>query len=500
MILLFLAMTGFLGGEMWKDNIYTVKWHEKDGTIRTFSSRDLLKKIGNINEKLDPRKSGINTITFNFTVDNFQDEFSKFLYLKLGTKGKMFFREIVEIYKQDIIIYKGFVRSVKPINSYEVGYEIELENVIGKLKTSIWDREFSEYSNETIENINATRLATGFVMEERIVDDTQPIEKQEKYKVIVYVGHIMDCLKGVMQTALSKAEIKVNTLFLDNKYESFLNLVNFEEIKAEFNSNIYNVYFEFLEPIENIFSFFQEQIFQAMGVVPVIDGLGRLKLMVHQQPTIEQGIKTFGKSNVISFSKKGIDESQVVNFLKLNYVLLDDEYKKSIVKINNASFEFFGNELIPEKPQEISIDSINKLSRADQVTFCSNIADRLFSRYSREINTLDIKVPIQEGFNVQLGSFVKIDSEILIDWTTGERGFKEGIQDQVSSIATFDDDVWGGFIDGNTLGIGADGTSVVTTTIPEISLDVFRDLTNSNIKSFIENHNVVKAWVEEQIK
>lgn len=485
---------------MWSDNNYTIKWYEKGGNVLTFSTQTVLSKIGNISEKLDPRKSSINTITFDFEVDNPNDEFSKFLYNKLSTRGKMFFREVVEVYKKDFILYKGFVRNIKLKDSLESKYSIQLENVIGKLKTSLWDREFSEYVLETVTDINNTRLATGFVMEERIKDETKPVEEQETYRVIIYTGHIFDCLKGIMQMTLSKPEIQVNTLFLDNNYQNFLDLVKFEEVKAEFDSTIYTVNFEWIEPIENIFEFFQEQIFQAVGVVPVVTRSGKLVMKIHQQPTVTQGIRRFDEMNTIKYNSKGIDESQVVNYLKIDYVKDNDDYLKSLIKINSGSFEFFGNELIPEKPQQIKVDSINNHSRADQVTFCSNIADRLFSRYSREINVLDIKLPIQEGYNVELGEFVDISTDVLVDWENGERGFTEKIDEGGNPIARFDvGDIWGGFIEDNTLGVGADGQIVVTTTIKEINTNYFRDIsTTDNIKSFLENHAEVRKWVDSQ--
>ncbi|MGL4425841.1 MAG: hypothetical protein ACRCTC_06275, partial [Cetobacterium sp.] len=460
----------------------------------------ILDKIGSISEKLDPRKSSINTVTFDFEVTNQFDDFSKFLYGKLSTKGRMFFREIVEVYKKDVILYKGFVKSIKVKDSLETRYSIQLENVIGKLKTSLWDREFAEYVTETVADINSTRLSAGFKMEEKIKDETKPIEEQEKYRVIFYEGHIFDCLKGIMQMTLSKSEIGVNTLFLDSKYEDFLNIANFNEIKKEFDSNIYQVKFEFREPISNIFEFLQEQILQSVGVVPIVNSAGKLEMKIHQQPTVTEGIKHFDKNNTIKYNSKNIDESQVVNFLKIDYVKdsEEDTYLKSLIKINSASFEFFGNELIPEKPQQIKVDCINEHSRADQIAFCSNIADRLFSRYSREINIVDIKVPIQLGQQTQLGEFVKVGSDTLVDWSDGSRGFTDLVYD-TNPIAKFDNnDVWGGFVEGNTLGTGADGQIVVTTTEPYILLSVFRDGTDDTIKSFLENHDKIKKWVDEQ--
>lgn len=485
---------------MWTNNDFIVKWYEKDGTVFNLKTSDLLDSVGTLNEKLDPRRSSINTTTLDIEINNQNDLFSNFLYKKLSTKGKMFFKEIVEIYKNEEIIYKGFVRSISLKNSYETSYKIQLESVIGRLKTSLWDREFSEYLTETVGNINDNRLSVGFRMEERIKNPEDELEKQEKYRVITYSGHIFDCYKGILQMVLSKAEIRVNHLFLDNNYLNFIDEQNFNEMKKIFNLDIYNVYFEFLEPISNIFEFFQSQIFQAVGVVPIVTHNGKIKTIIHQQPTITEGIKTFYNDNIIKYKSKKIDESQVVNNLKINYVKEDDSYLKSILKISSSSFEFFGNELIPEKPQEISVASINKLARGSQIAFCSNIADRLFARYSREINILNIEVPIQEGWKIELGQFINIETSTLIDWSTGKRGFVE--QQTVENgekYVKFDIDKWGGFVEGNTLGVGADGTLIVTTTDPIIKLDIFRGNNILGIKSFLDNHREMKAWVDKEI-
>ncbi|MGL5964098.1 MAG: hypothetical protein ACRCZ2_06855 [Fusobacteriaceae bacterium] len=475
---------------MWRDNRYTIKWYENGGTVQTFSSDTLLKKVGNLSEKIDPRKSSINTITFDFEVDNPADEFTKFMYNKLSTKGKMFFREVVEVQKGGTTIYKGFVRSVKVNNALETGYSISLENIIGKLKTSLWDREFSEYTNETTAIINSKRLSGGFSM----------IDNPDGTRTMRYSGHIMYCLSGMFQMLLSKPQITVNTTFLDNNCWNFLDWDNFNSIKNDLDSSIYNVYFEWKEPISNVFEFLQEQIFQAVGVVPIVNAWGKLEMKIHQQPTVAQGITVFTEENTLKFNSKTIDESQVVNYLKMDYVkdVKENEYIKSLVKINSGSFEFFGNELIPERPQKIKVDCINNHSRADQVAFCSNIADRLFSRYSREINIISIKVPIQLGYKVKVADFIGIDFDQLVDWVDGTRGFGLEVDSQAPYCKFNIGDEWGGFIEGNTMGIGADGTEVVTTTMSVIDTQNFRDTSNGSIKSFIENHNNVRKWVDTQ--
>lgn len=466
---------------MWENNLYTVKWKEKGGNVVTFENLDLLDSIGSLNEKLDPKQSAINTATLDFDITNMEDRFSTFLYGKLSTTGKTFFRELVEVYKGTTIIFKGFVRSIKVKDPYEMKYSITLETVIGKLKTSLWEREFSEYLTETVAHINATRLAPGFSMITRTND------RGEVYRVITYSGHIMDCMKGVLQMALSQPSITVNSLFLDTNYTNFLDVAVWQSIKDSLSSQIYTSYFEWTEPIGNIFDFLQRQIFMVIGVVPVVDNLGRIKMVINQQPTESEGVKKLTHNEILKFNSKKIDESQVVNNLKMKYQKIDDEYTKAMVKINSGSFAFFGNELIPEKPQEMEIDSINNLSRADQLTFMSNISDLLFSRFSRELNIIDLKLPIQKGFEVNLGEFIQIDTELLIDWETGKRGLNP-LLDGTGLIAKFNMDKWGGFVQGNSLGVAPDGTVIIDTSEPRIWIDVFK-------VQCVANHNKIKQWV-----
>ncbi|MGL5950098.1 MAG: hypothetical protein ACRCZH_01595, partial [Cetobacterium sp.] len=289
------------------------------------------------------------------------------------------------------------------------------------------------------------------------------------------------------QMALSQPSITVNSLFLDTNYTNFLDVAVWQSIKDSLSSQIYTSYFEWTEPIGNIFDFLQRQIFMVIGVVPVVDNLGRIKMVINQQPTESEGVKKLTHSEILKFNSKKIDESQVVNNLKMKHQKIDDDYTKAMVKINSGSFAFFGNELIPEKPQEMEIDSINNLSRADQLTFMSNISDLLFSRFSRELNIIDLKLPIQKGFEVNLGEFIQIDTELLIDWETGKRGLNP-LLDGTGLIAKFNMDKWGGFVQGNSLGVAPDGTVIIDTSEPRIWIDVFR-------VQCVNNHNKIKQWV-----
>lgn len=489
---------------LWDDGHYEIEWIEKDGSVKKFKNYasetgKSLGKLGTITSKIDAKEASLNTSKITFEVFNEDDAFSKFLYSKLNTEGKMLFREIVKLYKissagEKEILFKGFISEISLSNKLETKYAITAENIVGKLKTSLWDREFAEYLNETVEDINKNRLAENFIMKEE-----QEEGKEEKKRVIEFRGHILDCFLGMVKMVLSKPNIAVNSLFLDSTYLDFIDIENLEKTKEEYSSNFYAaIFFRFEEPVSNLFDFFQKQIFQPLGIAAIVNNEGKSEFMLNEQPTVTEGIKTFSNKNIISIDTKEIDQSRVVNHLKFDYKYVNQEYQNSLLRIQANSFKFFGNELIPEKPQTIEIQGINELSRSDQISFLNNTADRIFARFSREINTVTITVPISFAWDVKVGEFLEFENAKLCNWKTGERGLLSDDGSGVDEKVKFEVDDWGGFIEGNTLGTAVDGNVVVTTDISKIKLDVFRGEKLEEIKSFLDNHRFIDEWLEIQ--
>lgn len=479
---------------LFKSNKYLIEWgSEKTPFYNYDNTGQSLGKIGSLSEKVDPGDSTITTATLKYDVFNANDVFSTFLYDKLNTPGKMLFNEKIQLFKigdvgEKVSFFKGFIRSVKPSNSHETSYSITCETVIGKLKKKLWDREFNNYLSETIAEINTNRMATGFTISEIMEDE-------ETIRVISYTGHILDCMKGMLQMALSNPVLSNQTMFLDANYLDFLDVESFDKIKGELSNPIYNITFEWREVISNLFEFFQTQIFQAVGILPSITGEGKLKIALHQQPTVVEGIKSLDNSKIIEYSARAIKNDNIINNIVCRYDFLDDEFKNGLMRIDEDSFTFFGNELIPESPKTYEFKSLNNLSAAGKTSFCNNIMDRMFSRFSREINTLTLSVPIQIGYEIELGEFVSVDGKSILDWDNGKRSFGSGVfvVDPYAKFNSFD--YWGGFIKGNSVGRAPNGHIVVTTTVEEIVVEFFKD---SDLPSVESNHNYCNNWLSSQ--
>lgn len=477
---------------LFKDNRYEVLW---DG-ISFFnydSTGQELGKLGDLSESADLSESTIATSVFRFEVFNANDVFSKFIYDKLNTVGKTIFNDIVKVYKiaddgTRHQIYKGYVRSISPSNSLEISYSISLESIVGKLKGKVWFREFSEYLNETIDNINAHRLSSGFTM-------TTYAEGGETKRRITFRGHILDCFKGLLEMRLSNPDIEVNKAFLDTNYLDFLDMTSFNSVKNSLNASMYDVTFIFDEPINNLFEFLQSQIFQAVAVLPSVNPEGKIRIAIHQQPTQQQGIVGFNDSSIIKYNSKGIDNSNIVNNILVNYEYKNEKFQKSFLKIDSNSFKFFGNTLHPESPLTLELKSLNGQNSGVVSSFVNALTDTMFSRFSREVNKLSIKVPIQLAFNnVSLGDFVAVASDNIIDWENGTRGLGVS-KDLASTDCILGTDYWGGFIKNNSIGVYQQSATEVVDTKSEI---VTQDLFRGNAKSLKTSQADFDKWLQVQ--
>lgn len=480
---------------LYKNNKYLIEWGADKTQFFNFDNTgQSLGKIGNLSEEVDPKNSTITTATLSYDVFNAADTFSTFLYNKLNTKGKMLYNEKIQLFKigtagEKVSIFKGFIRSLTPSNSYETKYRITCETIIGKLKKKLWDREFSTYKNETIQEINTNRMAQGFVMSEKVLEQGEPA-----VKVINYTGHILECLKGMFQMALSDPVLSSQAMFLDSNYLDFLDITSFNKIKGELSNPIYNITFEWSERIDNLFEFFQKQIFQAVGILPIITGEGKLKIALHQQPTVTQGIKSLDNSTIIKYSDRDINNDNIINNIVCRYDYRNDKFMNSLMRNDEDSFKFFGNQLIPESPKTYEFKSLNGLSPAGKTSFCNNIMDRMFSRFAREINTISLEVPIQIGYNIELGEFVNVEGKNIIDWDTGTRGFAGSVP-TVDPYAKWNNgDSWGGFITNNSLGTAPNGHIVIDTKTEEIVTDLLR----GSSRSMLSNHAFCDSWLKDQ--
>lgn len=426
---------------------------------------------------------------------------SQWLYERLNSNESMVHGEMVDVYaitseNELIMIYKGIVRDITN-DEFESKYSLEISDFQERLKASIFDREFSDYSSESVDDINRFRMPTGF----SIVKAT---EDSKEIKIVKYTGHVIDLIKGIFQIAFSTPELEVQAHYLSNKWQDFVDLKSFNEIKEILNSSMYNFYFEWREPIDDPFDFLIENIYKTCAIFPYVDQIGRLGLKLHRQPPVGTGNITLSEDNIISVDAKRITDENVINQLivEYDYNFIEEKSKVKRYFTNKDSFNKF-KMLLPNKPQEYEVLGINKLSDTDKSTFSGNITDSMFSRYGFPNVEIKVTIPLEIAAKYRIGEYLFIIHKTLVAWqgkNQGTPGLKHEIEesDPLKGFAYLKlGHEWGGFLDGNNLGTSIDGTIIITTTDREIQSRIFNGNENG-FKSCLNNHSLIDNWLKHE--
>ncbi|WP_278538045.1 MULTISPECIES: hypothetical protein [Fusobacterium] len=466
---------------------------------------------------ITPKDSQCSVSSINFKVTNVGYEISKWLYERLNSSSTMTYGEMVDIFAlcgdgNLKLIYRGLIRSISN-DEFESEYEVEIADFQDRLKSSIFDREFSEYSEETIADINTYRLPykmvnekrIGFYMDERDEGETDDDGNVILTKVISFNGHVIDMVEMIFQIIFSTPVLEVQLPYLTNKWTDFVDMNSLNSIRDTLNRSVYNFYFEFREPIDDPYDFLIENVYKPCAIFPFVNTEGKLGLKLHKQPTIGTEGITLSEENIISIGGKTITDENIVNnmIVKYDYDFEEDKGRTKRYFSSATSFNKF-KMLIPDSPEEYEIKGINKLSLTDKATFSATLADSIFSRYGLPGVELEIVVPLEVAAEYKVGDYLFITHKTLVAWegeTQGTPGIeKENIseEDEYNGIAHFDvGHEWGGFITDNTLGKAIDGVWVITTTEKEISHKLFND-TDNNFKSCVDNHNYIKQWLVKE--
>lgn len=410
------------------------------------------------------------------------------------------------------LVYRGLIRSISN-DEFESEYEIEVADFQNRLKSSIFDREFSKYSTESILDINNYRLPykmvngrrIGFYIEERNEGETDENGNIILTRVIFFNGHVIDMVEMIFQIVFSTPVLEVRLPYLSNKWTDFVDMISLNSIRETLNRAVYNFYFEFREPIDDPYEFLIENIYKPCAIFPFVNTEGKLGLKLHKQPTIGTEEITLSEENIISIGGKTITDENIVNnmIVKYDYDFKEDKGKTKRYFSSSTSFNKF-KMLIPDSPEEYEIKGINKLSLTDKATFSATLADSIFSRYGLPGIELEIVVPLEVAAEYKVGDYLFITHKTLIAWEGEKQGTpgigKEYISDgdMYNGIAHFGvGHEWGGFIEDNTLGKAIDGTWVITTTEKQISHKIFND-TDNNFKSCLDNHNYIRQWLMKE--
>lgn len=466
---------------------------------------------------ITPKNSQCSVSSITFKVTNINYEISKWLYKRLNSNFTMTYGEMVDVFAlcengRLKLVYRGLIRSISN-DEFESEYEIEVADFQNRLKSSIFDREFSKYSTESILDINNYRLPykmvngrrIGFYIEERNEGETDENGNIILTRVIFFNGHVIDMVEMIFQIVFSTPVLEVRLPYLSNKWTDFVDMISLNSIRETLNRAVYNFYFEFREPIDDPYEFLIENIYKPCAIFPFVNTEGKLGLKLHKQPTIGTEEITLSEENIISIGGKTITDENIVNnmIVKYDYDFKEDKGKTKRYFSSSTSFNKF-KMLIPDSPEEYEIKGINKLSLTDKATFSATLADSIFSRYGLPGIELEIVVPLEVAAEYKVGDYLFITHKTLIAWEGEKQGTsgigKEYISDgdMYNGIAHFGvGHEWGGFIEDNTLGKAIDGTWVITTTEKQISHKIFND-TDNNFKSCLDNHNYIRQWLMKE--
>ena len=466
---------------------------------------------------ITPKNSQCSVSSITFKVTNINYEISKWLYRRLNSNFTMTYGEMVDVFAlcengRLKLVYRGLIRSISN-DEFESEYEIEVADFQNRLKSSIFDREFSKYSTESILDINNYRLPykmvngrrIGFYIEERNEGETDENGNIILTRVIFFNGHVIDMVEMIFQIVFSTPVLEVRLPYLSNKWTDFVDMISLNSIRETLNRAVYNFYFEFREPIDDPYEFLIENIYKPCAIFPFVNTEGKLGLKLHKQPTIGTEEITLSEENIISIGGKTITDENIVNnmIVKYDYDFKEDKGKTKRYFSSSTSFNKF-KMLIPDSPEEDEIKGINKLSLTDKATFSATLADSIFSRYGLPGIELEIVVPLEVAAEYKVGDYLFITHKTLIAWEGEKQGTpgigKEYISDgdMYNGIAHFGvGHEWGGFIEDNTLGKAIDGTWVITTTEKQISHKIFND-TDNNFKSCLDNHNYIRQWLMKE--
>lgn len=466
---------------------------------------------------ITPKNSQCSVSSITFKVTNINYEISKWLYRRLNSNFTMTYGEMVDVFAlcengRLKLVYRGLIRSISN-DEFESEYEIEVADFQNRLKSSIFDREFSKYSTESILDINNYRLPykmvngrrIGFYIEERNEGETDENGNIILTRVIFFNGHVIDMVEMIFQIVFSTPVLEVRLPYLSNKWTDFVDMISLNSIRETLNRAVYNFYFEFRELIDDPYEFLIENIYKPCAIFPFVNTEGKLGLKLHKQPTIGTEEITLSEENIISIEGKTITDENIVNnmIVKYDYDFKEDKGKTKRYFSSSTSFNKF-KMLIPDSPEEYEIKGINKLSLTDKATFSATLADSIFSRYGLPGIELEIVVPLEVAAEYKVGDYLFITHKTLIAWEGEKQGTpgigKEYISDgdMYNGIAHFGvGHEWGGFIEDNTLGKAIDGTWVITTTEKQISHKIFND-TDNNFKSCLDNHNYIRQWLMKE--
>ena len=474
-----------------------------------------------IRTAIQPTTSKCSVSSTTIKIANPDNIISRWFYERQTSDNTMTYGEKVEIYAcgldlVPVLIYVGIIRTVTN-DKWETYYEFEIADFQDRLKTSLFDRELSEYSTESLSDINTYRLP--FYMDDTVrkgfeiieVDDGEEDDNNDPImtRVITFTGHVIDFVEMIYQLTFSTDTLDTQIGYLSTEWENFVDTDSLDSVRLDLDSTTYQFYFEFREPIDDPYAFLTENIYQPCAIFPYVNATGKLGMKLHKQPETGESVTVLDKDNILEINSKKISDENVVNHIKVKYGWKFKDDEESVIRYfgNSASYNKFRMFIPQDAPQEFDVKGINKLSPTDRATFAQNLVDAIFARYALPSTTVEVTVPLEISTDWKVGDYLYIAHDGMIAWegdNYGYRGIGENVDedfvDPWNGIAYCDVDInWGAFVTGNKLGTAIDSHECVTTDHEIIESKLFNEDIENDFFSCLENHRVIDAWLDSQV-
>lgn len=455
--------------------IYTKNENGTDNFILASTDKrtnyfNLTKIMSGNSEKIVPSKSSASISSVKISIANRNDmELSKKIYSAINTDGVLFYRQRAKVFSienQDIstktIIFDGLITEID-IDPYETEYSLTISDWFGVLNTSLFTRELSEYSQESIANIKANKLPVGTGWDCVEVNDGNTDENGHaiKTRVIKFNGTISNFLKGMFEISMREDDIRignkqVSTLWKDYVDENSINHVTSVSIVKKF-------YIEFREPIDSCLNFLKKEVFQLISCYPYILKTGqtiKLALKLHEAPTqteidTAKGKYIMNSSKILKVQSKKFDFSQLVNHLmiKTKYNFIKSKFLATDYYTNASSFNKF-KKLIPNTPLTFKFKGTAKYNDTERSAMTTDKSSRIFSRYSDYLIFVNIETPIELTGDLHAGKYIVLEDDFLIEWS-GSRAGQRGLTSATKTSSPYmmlNQDPWGGYLSNNNIG------------------------------------------------
>ena len=321
-------------------------------------------------------------------------------------------------------LHVGLVLSTAVPVSFRIS--VNQVNFQERLKTSIFDREFSSYSTETLQDINDYRLPyymdgedrKGFEAVEQDEGKTDDSGNPIDTRVIKFNGHVIDFVRMIYQIIFSTDTLAVQASYLSGDWMDFVDTDSLATVETTLSDSAYNFYLEFREPITDPYEFLNEHIYKPCAIFPRVNGQGKLALKLHAQPTSDEDVLTLHEGNIISVDSKKITDENVVNHIQVYYGWKFKEDEPSTMRYfgDSASYNKFRMFIPQDAPQTIDVKGINNLSTTDRGTFAQNLVDSIFARYALPLVEMEVTVPLEVVEGLIVGDYIFIYHDHVVAW------------------------------------------------------------------------------------